>query len=294
MLVNFGIDPEAIDDSTNGYHIKALKNKWHRFGVLAHPSYEDGSLSILSRRFPKLNRQELQTLWVDAWQEILNDPLRFLRCKSDFSVALVSEKRAKDRQIPNGDSIYLDGGALGDVEWIRFTELNASKEFERTEAISRSPILRGQQSEGIWQVRFRPLAKFSGEIVIIDRNAGTQGVTNLLNFIDNDTTNCAVTIYSSFENSELDDYRTRSPNFNNIEAVTIYLPLNYQFGREGRDRFIRFDERAFSLGHGITEVFRDTTVSTGTTLGPTELKYVQDLEIHLKENTTPQNIIEVY
>ncbi len=290
MLVNFGVDPDAIDDSTNGYHVRALRSKWQQFGILVHPSHDDGSLSLISRKFPSL-RQEVQTLWADAWQEIRNDPVRYLRCRGDFSLALVSEARARSRRIPNGDSIYLDSDSLGAVEWIRLTEVNASREFERAETLSRSPISRMETVERLWQQRFQSLAKFSHEIVIIDRNAPMQGFTNLLEFIDRDAANCEVTIYSSLENSELAEFQTRSLAFENIGALTVYLPYNHQFGREGRDRFIRFDKRAFSLGHGITEVFRSSTVLTGTTFGPTELQYMHDLEKYLKDNTMPENVI---
>ncbi len=292
MLVNFGVDPDAIDDSTNGYHVRALRSKWRQFGVLVHPSHDDGSLSLISLKFLSL-RQEIQTLWADAWQEIMNDPVRYLRCRDSFRLALVSEARAQNRRIPNGDSIYLDSDSLDTVEWIRLTEVNASKEFERAEMISRSPIRRGESVERLWQERFQSLAKFSREIVIIDRNAVTRGLTNLLRFIDEDATNCTVTIYSSFENSELNEYRISTFNFENVNTLTICLPYNHQFGREGRDRFIRFDARAFSLGHGITEIFQNGSVETGTTFGPTELQYVQNLESQLKGNTLPKNTIDV-
>ncbi len=291
MLVNFYIDPDAVDNNTNRYHIDALRNKWQQFGVLTHPSQEDGGFRDIRRKFPELD-QSIQRIWARVWREIENDPTRYLKCRGDFSLALVSEARAQSRQISNGNSIYLDSHSIGVVEWIRLTEVNASKEFERAETTSRSPIRRRESVERIWQERFQSLAEFSREIVIIDRNAAMQSFNNLLEFIDKDVANCVVTIYSSLENSELDEFRTTTLTFENIRTLTVYLPNNHQFGREGRDRFIRFDERAFSLGHGITEIFRGSRVDIGTTFGPTELQYMQDVETHLKENTVPENVID--
>ena len=291
MLVNFYIDPDAIDDTTNAYHIKALRTKWQNLGVLSHPSHDDGGFRNIRRKFPELN-QSIQRIWARVWREIENDPSRYLKCRDNFSLALVSETRAQNRQIPNGNSAYFRSESLDSVEWIRLTEVNASKEFERAETISRSPIRRGKSVERLWRERFQSLAKFSREIVIIDRNAATQGLASLLQFIDEVAANCVVTIYSSLENSELKEYPTGAlEDFENIDTLTIYLPYNYHFGREGRDRFVRFDERAFSLGHGITEILQGSAVETGTTFGPTELQYMQDLESRLKGNTLPENII---
>ncbi len=302
MLVNFGIDPDAIDNTTTAYHISELRTKWQNLGVLSHPSYDDGGFRNIRRKFPELN-QSIQRIWARVWREIENDPSsRYPRCRGNFSLALVSETHAQKRQIPNGNSEYLypRDKRLGRVEWIRLTEVNASKEFERAETISRSPIRRGKSVERLWRERFQSLAKFSREIVIIDRNAATQGLASLLGFIDGAATNCAVTIYSSLysstdrhppEKSDLNEYRTSALDFENIDTLTIYLPQNYHFGREGRDRFVRFDERAFSLGHGITEILQGSAVETGTTFGPTELQYMQDLESRLKGNTLPENII---
>ena len=187
MLVNFYIDPEAIDDSTNEYHVKELRNMWQQYGVLAHPSSEDGSLRFISRRFLELS-QEKRSLWDDAWQEIENNPTRYLRCKNNFRVALVSEARARRRQINNGDSAYLDGDVLGRVEWVRLTEVNASKEFEHTEDLINSHIGIGERINNIWQERFQSLAKHTQDVAIVDqwavRKNNIQGLTRLLRFIN--------------------------------------------------------------------------------------------------------------
>ena len=154
MLVNFYIDPDAIDNDTNAYHIGALRTKWQSLGVLSHPSQDDGGFRNIRLKFPGLN-QSIQRIWARVWREIENDPTRYLRCRGDFSLALVSAARAQSRQISNGDSSYLTGRFLGTAEWIRLTEVNASKELEQAEDLINSYISIGERITDIWQNGFR-------------------------------------------------------------------------------------------------------------------------------------------
>ena len=162
MLLNFFIDPESIDDDINRSHINALRNKWQQFGVLAHPSHNDGAFRDLRRKFPHLT-QENRRLWNAAWQEIENDPVRFLRCRDLFQVALISEQLAVNEQILDGDSKYVRG-----VEAIRFTQVNDSKEFRRAEDLSRKRIEIDELITDIWQERFQQLAGYAHKVVIVD------------------------------------------------------------------------------------------------------------------------------
>ncbi len=275
MLVNFGIDPDAIDDSTNGYHVNALRSKWRQFGVLAHPNYDDGLLSRLSRSFPKL-KQETQTLWVDAWQEILNDPVRYLRCRGNFSVALVSEKRANDRQISNGDSIYVDGGSLGAVEWIRLTEVSASKEFGQSEELSRKRINIDEPTVDLWRERFQQLAKHAREVVIVDewavRDNTIRGLTRFLELLDGDANGCDVTIYSSPKTERRDDVNAVSSSLGSritqlstygVNRIEVRLRPEDDFRLYAHERHIRFDNRVVSVGRGL-RIFQYQTVREAT------------------------------
>lgn len=126
------------------------------------------------------------------------------------------------------------------------------------------------------------------EIAVIDRYATQATLMRLLGHIDGDSQRASVTVYGSYEkmlyslDSEATSFENnlKRQNFDNITEVTIYVAPNQYFGHEGRDRFIRLDDYAFTLGHGI-EIFGGNTVQVGTTLLPTEPGYVRDIEADL-------------
>lgn len=322
MLVNFNIDPDAIDNSTNEYHVSELRKKWQLSGVLARPSFDDGSLSLISRKFLELN-QEKRSLWDDAWQEIENNPTLYLRCRDNFRVALVSETRATNSQIPKGGSVYFRSASIGRVEWIRLKEAGASKEFEQAENLATTPISANQLVQRLWQDRFQSLAKTSQDIVIIDRYTaveslncvnGAHGIDcelfRLLDLIEQDSRNCRVTVYSSCDAGRTNrsspslehlkvslEAELRNRNFENINAVTINLPNNYHFsGSAARDRFIRFGAKVCELGHGI-DIFKGNRVGIGTTFtmkSNTEaIRHVHTIEAYLREKTNLESNVIV-
>ena len=324
MLVNFFIDPDAIDNNTTRSHVRALHRKWRTLGVLAHPSQDDGGFENIRRKFPQLE-QGIQRRWVLLWREIEHDPTCYPRRRDDFRVALVSRKRAEDRQIDKGDSAYFRGNLGSDVEWVRLTEINDSREFEHAENLATTPISENQPVQRLWQDRFQALAKTSQEIVIIDRYTavesfycrdGAQSIDcelfRLLDLIEQDSINCTVTVYSSCDVGrttqnrapaleDLKDFlrsEIRNRAFENIEEVTLYLPNNHNFSsNEARDRFMRFGCKVCHIGHGI-DIFKGRNVSIGTpftTVSNAEtLDYVRGIETYLEGRTNPtRNIVRV-
>ena len=270
MLVNFLIEPPAIDDNTNGYHIKELRNKWERFGVLVHPSYSDGSLSRLSNEFLKLD-QETKGLWDDFWQEVENDPVRFLRCRDDFKVALISERRAGNEQIPNGASKYVRG-----IEAIRLTEVNLSNEFRKSEDISIKRIGIGERVTDLWQERFQQLARHAHEVVIVDewavRDNTIQELVRFLNLLEADSNGCDVEIYSSPKTERQEEVRAISDILSDcasqlssygINSIEVRLRPEDDFRLYAHDRHIRFDNRVIGVGRGL-RVFQYETVREAT------------------------------
>lgn len=262
MLVNFYIDPDAVDNDTNRYHIDALRNKWQQFGVLTHPSQEDGGFRDIRRKFPELN-QSIQRIWALVWREIENDPTRYLKCRGDFSLALVSEKRAQNRQITNGSSAYFRGVSVGAVEWVRLTEINASQEFARSEETSRQRISIGERIADLWQERFQRLAKHSHEVVVVDewavRDNTIDGLVRFLNLLDGDSNGCAVTIYSSPETelqeqvetiiNKLGDCAAQLDGFG-ISSIEVRLRPEDDFRLYAHERHFRFDNRVIVIGRG--------------------------------------------
>lgn len=270
MLVNFLIEPLAIDDSTNGYHVKALRSKWEQLGVLVHPSETDGSLSRLSDEFLKLN-QETKGLWDDFWQEVENNPVRFLRCRENFKVALISERRARNEQIPNGDSKYVQG-----IEGIRLTEVNASREFGLSEELSRKRIDINAPIAELWQERFQRLARHAREVVIVDewavRENTMQGLAQFLDLLDGDANGCNLIIYSSPESELQDEVNAISNRLGNltsqlstygISTVEVRLRPEDDFRLYAHERHIRFDNRVVGVGRGL-RIFQHQTVREAT------------------------------
>ena len=319
MLVNFNIDPDAIDNSTNEYHIKELRNKWQQSGVLAHPSFDDGSLSLISRKFLQLN-QEKQSLWDDAWQEIENNPTRYLRCKDNFRVALVSEARARQRGIAHGDSAYFGSSSLGNMEWIRLTEINASRAFQELGIQAQLGLAAGQTIDDIWTQRLEPLARHAKQIVIVDRYSCSRliedklsdrdsydnGLIQLIGLMADHTSLESIAVYSSLNYTPEGDV-DRIPPLERIEIVREALTdetqhieninLEFYFPRYdvlrdyAHDRHISFDGyRACTIGIGAEEAFQGDRLRRNTQFSYKYGEQMRDLieaESALKNATGP-------
>ena len=319
MLVNFNIDPDAIDNSTNEYHVSELRKKWQLSGVLAHPSFDDGSLSLISRKFLQLN-QEKQSLWDDAWQEIENNPTRYLRCKDNFKVALVSEARATHRGIPHGGSGYFDGGSLGNVEWIRLKEINASREFQDLDIQAQSGLAAGQTIQEIWEQRLEPLARHSKQVAIVDRYSCSRIIENRLSNRDNSGNGLIQLIGLMADNASLESIAVfsslnytpeentdRISNPERIEIVrtalddamhqfadvklTANFPRSKAFENYAHDRHISFDGyRACAIGIGPEEAFQGATLRRNTQFSYKYGEQMRDLKVaecKLKAATGP-------
>ena len=319
MLVNFNIDPDAIDDSTNEYHVKELRNKWQQSGVLAHPSYEDGSLSLISRRFLELN-QEKRSLWDDAWQEIENNPTRYLRCKDNFRVALVSEARARQRGIAHGDSAYFGSSPLGNVEWIRLTEINASREFQDLGIQAQLGLAAGQTMDDIWTQRLEPLARHSKQAVIVDRYSCARIIENRLSSRDNSANGLiriiglladsqsleSITVYASLNYAPENDadiippleriqivedvLRNETEHFQDLR-LDVNFPRNKFLRAYAHDRHISFDSfRAYAIGIGAEEAFQEDALRRHTQFSYKYGEQMRDLveaEAVLRDATGP-------
>ncbi len=270
MLVNFYIDPDAVDNDTNRSHINALRNKWQQYGVLAHPSQDDGGFANIRRKFPELN-QSLQRIWARAWREIENDPIRFLKCRDNFRVALISQVRAGNEQIPDGDGKYFRG-----VEAVRLTQVNDSREFIQAEALGRKRIAVGDSVSSLWQERFQRLARHSREVVIVDewavRGNTFEGLVRFLNLLDGDSNGCAVTIYSSPETELQEQVTTIIDNLSDcavqldgygIDSIEVKLHPEDDFRRYAHERHIRFDNRVIDIGRGV-RIFQFDSVREAT------------------------------
>ena len=260
MLVNFYIDPAAIDDDINRSHINALRNRWQQFGVLTHPSHNDGALRELRRsRFPSL-KQENRRLWNALWQEIENSPNRFLRCRGNYKIVLISTQLAGNENIPDAGSKYVRG-----VETVRLTQVNDSKEFIHVENLSRRRISIGDRAADLWQERFQELARHSRDVAVVDQwavrsNRNIGGLSRLLRLLNRDSNGCSITIYSSPNSGSRSELRkiqrmvsTEAVKFDrsSINSIEIRLFEKGDFNKFAYDRHIRFDHRVIEIGRGL-------------------------------------------
>ena len=275
MLVNFYIDPDAVDNDIDAYHIRELRTKWQNLGVLSHPSQDDGGFRDIRRRFRQLN-QNKRRIWDRLWREIVNDPTRYLKCRDNFKVVLISERLANNEQIPNGESAYFHSASLGSVEGVRLTEINASQEFASSEEISSRRIAIGERVTDLWQERFQQLAKHSREIVVVDewavRDNNFEGLVRFLNLLEDDSNDCAVTIYSSPETELPEQVMTIINNLSDcvaqldgygISSIEIRLRPEDDFRIYAHERHIRFDNRVLDIGRGV-RIFQFDSVREAT------------------------------
>ena len=293
MLVNFYIDPDAIDNNTNGYHVGALKTKWQSFGVLSHPSHDDGGFRNIRRKFPELN-PSIQRIWARVWREIENDPTRYLKRRGDFSVALVSETHATDRQIANGESAYFNSESLGNVELIRLTEVSESQEFHAMSIRAQSGLTEGQTILDVWEERLESLASHSRHVVIVDRYSCSRIIENRLADRDNQGNGLIQLIGLMADNASLESIAVfsslnytpeenthRISNPERIEIIRdaldnamqqlgsmrleVSFPRNDVLQNYAHDRHISFDGfRACAIGIGAEEAFQGDVLRRNT------------------------------
>ena len=209
---------------------------------------------------------------------------------TDFDLALVGQRLANDLGLGNRHCVHCPPGTPEFVDvasWIRGVSLPCQEqELDRIDG--KRTIAERQLVTDLWQETFQPIAKRSQEVVIIDRYAAVRslnysdrncGLYRLIDLIDEHSRVRKITVYSAYNVqrrvgetpptlSELkDSLRSKlgQSNFQNVESVTLYLAANNHFGEEGRDRFIRFDSIACTLGHGL-DVFEGESVRVGPLL----------------------------
>lgn len=319
MLVNFYIDPDAIDNDTNGYHVRALRTKWQSYGVLSHPSHDDGGFRNIRRKFLGLN-PSIQRIWARVWREIENDPTRYLKRRGDFIVALVSETRATDRQIANGESAYFNSEGLGNVEMIRLTEVSESQEFHDMSIRAQSGLTEGQTIQDVWEERLESLASHSKHVVIVDRYSCSRIIESRLSNRDSDSNGLiqlielmadrasleSITVFSSL-NYTPEDNADRISNPERLEIVRdslndemqqfesirleVNFPRNDILHSYAHDRHISFDGfRACAIGIGAEEAFQGDTLRRNTQFSYKYGEQMRDLveaEAVLRDATGP-------
>ena len=288
MLVQFAIEAEAINDSATRAHAKQLVDSWERFGILVYPRRGDTVIAKTIAKLAPVPRKH----WQSAWEKVVKNNGRAFRYGSidgfvfdwdgidtpealaassnKFEVAILEETRAAVLEIPDGESRF-----YGQVEGIRLWDIDISEKFSCSEKLSSTPIGIGECIRGVWEQRFQRLAAYSREIVVVDqyavRHNNIEGIFRLLRFLDRDTKNCQVTVYSS-PDSSVDaaqsietQIRAEIGKFsgNGIGSVEVHLFDESDFKKHAHDRHIRFDNNVVRIGRGL-RIFEHPTVQEAT------------------------------
>ena len=187
MLLEFAIDIEAIDGSTDRSVINRLLDTWRNYGVLVSPEKNAPSLRA---RFQALKRQYLRKMWQETWKHVMKNqrnayrsvPLESVEIpwnsittptdleKYEFDMALLKESRAKALKIERGiPQLY------GNVEGAIIHDADQTNKVQTSKSLSKGEIERGIPTEDLWTERFKRFAKTSHEISIVDKYAFREG-----------------------------------------------------------------------------------------------------------------------
>ena len=295
MVVRFAIEPDALIDVSYssprdmiGHHKRLIK-LWEQYGLLVDPGEGPDSITSI---FGSQVFRTVRTMWQEAWKtkhrcrrvrpakdnhirwQDLNSPSDVAAYEHMIDLALVEAVRGiaylgipeedQDDQERDVFSTY-----CGAVEAALFKYPEQSHAFAYIVELSRRTVMpAGQSRSEMWSAWFGKLAPKSKEVAIIDRYGFSRwdfnGICWTLDSLAEGMSGGVVTIYASNPLtlappgvpepellSRISTVLTRKPR--NLKSVTIFLVANQEMTK---DRYIRFDECAFSIGHGVSEAFR--------------------------------------
>ena len=303
MVIKFAIEPNALIDCSGMSHreIKNLHRRiirlWEQYGVLVDPGAGPNSLTS---QFEHDVVRGVRDLWQNAWKTRrrcrrvrttedqhlqwadINSPSDLERYADLIELALVETVRGVvylgiQEDDEGGDEGNLYSSFCGGVEATLFRYPEESQSFASLLDISQRTVIPAQRGrKAIWDMWFKNLAQKAREVVIIDRYGFSwnsfNGTCWALQFLTESMVDGVVTIYASDPStlvttgvseeqmmSRIKDVLAASPN--NLKSVGIFLVSDHAMTR---DRYVRFDECAFSIGHGISETLRNEHLSQDT------------------------------
>lgn len=260
---------------------------WNRAGLLVHDgkAYEDSALKRAVDALPL----KLRSMWLtmlersppmpceNNWNgSVLPGHVQDL-C-SVAALALVEDTCA---EVEFGFTEEQDEAAFTPTETRRLVvcRLLAAPHaslIQDAVAISQRNIEAGERYQDIWNTRFRSLASAPisslKKIAIVDRyvierhfrcpHDQLSGLARFLRLLDEDAGGVRyVTVYSAWTSNLADrkikDVETeigaiaRKLPRKNVKRLTIRMVPNSEFGRNARDRYIRFGRYVWELGHGL-------------------------------------------
>ena len=295
MVVRFAIEPDALADVSYsspremvGHHKRLIK-LWEQYGLLVDPGEGPGSITS---RFGNQGIQAVRMLWQEAWKtknrcrrvrpaeeshirwQDLNSPTDAAAYSNIIELVLVDTVRGiaylgipeEDDGDPGRDVI---SAHCGEVEAALFRHPEQSHAFRYIVELSLKTVIpAGQVRSAIWSAWFEKLARKSKEAAIVDRyglsRRGFNGICWTLQFLTECMVGGVVTIYASNPLSLAGPGVPEQELINRVRAILIRKPGGlrsvtiFQIVDQEmtKDRYIRFDECAFSVGHGLSEALR--------------------------------------
>lgn len=292
MLTEFSLDntffeSEHLDSKGNN---RSFIEKWKECGVLvlAEGQSEEDFLKklkekILNKKIPANVYQDWQNAFLDnkvflsnkKWESFCDysDYSEILSLNEQFRTGITEETSLGLVQIlPN----YIPCCPVTSFEVIEFDEYNSSKNIQKSHYESKSDINRDSKINDVWGSKFHTLAKYSKNIVIIDRyffenirkDIGIKKKTSIeffLEFLKCYNKRYNVTIISvggkdqSCEKNTIDNFfealsdSEHSHTFNKIELISKGDSF---FQKISHDRFISFDKFVCTIGVGFS-IFQD-------------------------------------
>ena len=288
MVVRFAIEPDALlENSVNDPRALKAQHKrlielWERYGILVDPG--EGIHSITDK-FSHERLQAVRDVWLTAWRAShvcrrmkpvnipptnwanINSPSELAALSESIELALVETTRgiAYLGIADDDDQFSVD---CGTVEACLFQYPEQSRSFnEMIDLSNRTVFQSGQASETVWDNNFKLLVSRSRTVTILDRYAFTDrnliGMCNVLKLLCSDMSDGIVNIFASrpedLGSVTIEDQVIVSeikeaidgPECG-VESVNLFLIADRTMSRE---RYVRFDQSACSLGHGISELF---------------------------------------
>ena len=298
MVVRFAIEPDAmVESSGDGSQAMKAQHKrlialWEQYGTLVDVGR--GRNSVISILESDALRP-VRTLWREAWKAKsrcrrvkpnsnkgvqwadINQASDLAACECDIDLALVETTRGVAYLgIAEEDDVY--GCHCGKVEAVLFRYPEQSEAFASLIRLSQKTIIPvGSRSDDIWSKWFQSIARKTTEVVIIDRYAfaprNFRGLCRIFGLLRSDTSKCQVTIFASdpstlrgnrVSDSEIEDgiREYLSGASKTLAAITVVVVPDYHMTR---DRYVSFDECAFTIGHGLLEIFSRERLSGDAT-----------------------------
>ena len=296
MVIKFAIEPDALVDVSYDSvravrrHHKQFIKLWEQFGLLVDPGEGPDSITSL---FDSAAFRKVRTMWQEAWKtkrlcrrtrpqkglhvrwQTLNSPSDLAGYEQLIDLALVENTRGivclgipDDDQVDENGDVYSTYCGKVEAGFFRYPEETQS--FSSMLDLSQRTVMTAGQGRGaIWSAWFENVARRSKEVTVLDRygfsRRGVNGICWTLRYLTECMMGGVVTIFASNPSSpeisgvpeqelvnRVSTVLTRKPG--SLQSVTIFLVADQEMTR---DRYIRFDDCAFSVGHGVSEALRE-------------------------------------